>query len=261
MSDANLLRLIIAAFGALLIAALYFFGRPRKPDQGRMKPAAPRRAPAAAGGRVEPHIGDGPADLDEAGSPTIEIDGEQLELPSLRAEPPASAIDDDRAPSPSPSSTTGRRPADARFERIVTLYVAARDGGSIAGPELVVAAEKVGLEYGDMGIFHRLVENRPDLGPVFSVASMVKPGSFDMARIGELRTPGLTFFMTLPGPASALDAWDAMLPAAQRFAELLDAQVLDAEHNALGRQTIQHLRDDLRAFDRAQERAVIKPRR
>jgi cell division protein ZipA len=258
MSDANLLRLIIAAFGAMLIAALYFFGRPRKPDQGRMKPAAPRRAPASAGGRVEPHIGDGPADIDEAGSPTIEIDGEQLELPSLRAEPVDDVALADALP---PSSTTGRRPADARFERIVTLYVAARDGGSIAGPELVVAAEKVGLEYGDMGIFHRLVENRPDLGPVFSVASMVKPGSFDMARIGELRTPGLTFFMTLPGPASALDAWDAMLPAAQRFAELLDAQVLDAEHNALGRQTIQHLRDDLRAFDRAQERNVIKPRR
>jgi cell division protein ZipA len=257
MSDANLLRLIIAAAGALLIAALYFFGRPRKPDQGRMKPAAPRRA-ASAGGRVEPRIGDAPAEAGDEDAPSrIEIDGEELELPSLRADP------DDAAPGAAAplSSSTGRRPADARFERIVTLYVAARDGGSIAGPELVVAAEKVGLEYGDMGIFHRLVENRADLGPVFSVASMVKPGNFDMARIGDLRTPGLTFFMTLPGPASALDAWDAMLPAAQRFAELLDAQVLDAEHNALGRQTIQHLRDDLRAFDRAQERNVIKPRR
>jgi cell division protein ZipA len=52
-----------------------------------------------------------------------------------------------------------------------------------------------------------------------------------------------------------------MLPAAQRLAELLDAQLLDAEHNALGRQTIQHLRDELRAFDRARERSVIKPRR
>jgi cell division protein ZipA len=256
MSDANVLRLIIAAVGVLLIAALYFFGRPRRPDQGRMKPAAPRRA-AAGGSRVEPRIGDAAPEIDEDGPTTVEIDGESLELPSLHASP---AEVEHHASTP-PSSATGRRPADARFERIVTLYVAARDGGTIAGPELVVAAEKVGLEYGDMGIFHRLVENRADLGPIFSVASMVKPGSFDMARIGELRTPGLTFFTTLPGPVCALDAWDAMLPAAQRFAELLDAQVLDAEHNALGRQTIQHLRDDLRAFDRAQERNVIKPRR
>ena len=85
------------------------------------------------------------------------------------------------------------------------------------------------------------------------MASMVKPGSFDMARVGALRTPGVTFFMTLPGPLPALDSWDMMLPAAQRVAELLDAQ-----HNALGRQRIQHIREELRAYDRKQERNVIK---
>jgi cell division protein ZipA len=79
-----------------------------------------------------------------------------------------------------------------------------------------------------------------------------------MARVGALRTPGVTFFMTLPGPLPALDSWDMMLPAAQRVAELLDAQVLDEEHNALGRQRIQHIREELRAYDRKQERNVIK---
>jgi cell division protein ZipA len=87
---------------------------------------------------------------------------------------------------------------------------------------------------------------------------MVKPGSFDMINISDLRTPGVCFFMTLPGPLGALDAWETMLPAAQRLAELLDAQVLDSAHNALGRQTIQHLRDELRAFDRKAEKNVIK---
>ena len=33
--------------------------------------------------------------------------------------------------------------------------------------------------------------------------------------------------MALPGPLSALDAWDALLPTAQRMAELLDAIVPD----------------------------------
>jgi cell division protein ZipA len=90
---------------------------------------------------------------------------------------------------------------------------------------------------------------------------MVKPGSFDLTRVQELHTPGISFFMTLPAPMSALDAWDAMLPTAQRMAELLDALVLDEERNALGRQRIAHIRDELRAYDRQREQQYIKPNR
>jgi cell division protein ZipA len=129
----------------------------------------------------------------------------------------------------------------------------ARDGGFFTGADLVVAAEKAGLEFGDMGIYHRLLDGKRELGPIFSVANMLKPGNFDLSRLDTLRTPGLSFFMTLPGPLSALDAWDAMLPTAQRLAELLDSQVLDEERNALGRQRIAHIRDELRGWDRGHE--------
>ena len=105
-----------------------------------------------------------------------------------------------------------------------------------------------------MNIFHRLVDNHPEQGPVFSVANLVKPGSFDMAAIQDLRTPGISFFMALPGPLAALDAWEAMLPTAQRMAELLDAVLLDEERNALGRQRISHIREDLRNYDRKQQK-------
>ena len=105
-----------------------------------------------------------------------------------------------------------------------------------------------------MGIFHRLVIGKVVDGPVFSMANMVKPGNFDMSRLDETRTPGVTLFMTLPGPLPALDAWEMLLPTAQRLAELLDAQ-------ALGRQRIAHLRDELRAWDREQERNQIRPGR
>ncbi len=123
-----------------------------------------------------------------------------------------------------------------------------------------MAAEKAGLTFGDMGIFHRLMPGKPHSGPVFSMANMIKPGNFDMRRVDELRTPGISFFMTLPGPLPALDAWDAMLPTAQRLAELLDGNVLDEERNALGRQGVAHIRDELRAYDRKQERSQIRLR-
>ena len=94
------------------------------------------------------------------------------------------------------------------------------------------------------------------------MANMVKPGSFDMSKLDDAcRRRASRLFMTLPGPLPALDAWEMLLPTAQRLAELLDATVLDEERNALGRQRIAHLRDELRAWDRKQERNQIKPGR
>ena len=135
----------------------------------------------------------------------------------------------------------------------MTLYLAARAGQTLHGPDIVVAAERAGLVYGHMGVFHRLVEGHPERGPVFSVANIMKPGSFDMANIHELQTPAIAFFLTLPASVAALDAWDTMLPTAQRMAELLDGVVLDEQRNAIGRQRIAHIRDELRAYDRQRE--------
>jgi cell division protein ZipA len=162
------------------------------------------------------------------------------------------------APRIPPRSDLGKRPAQLPVERIVSLFVMAREGQAFNGTDLIVAAEKAGLEYGDMGIYHRLVIGKREAGPIFSVANMLKPGSFDLTRLDALRTPGLSFFMTLPGPVTALDAWDAMLPAAQRLAELLDGQVLDEERNALGRQRIAHIRDELRGWDREHDGGEIR---
>lgn len=187
-------------------------------------------------------------------------------VPVAAPAPPSPAPVAAPAPIPQPNrlplrSDLGRRPAQMPVERIVTLFVVAREGTSFNGPDLIVAAEKAGLEFGDMGIYHRLVDGKRELGPIFSVANMLKPGSFDLGRLDALRTPGLSFFMTLPAPLPALDAWDTMLPTAQRLAELLDGQVLDEERNALGRQRIAHIRDELRGWDRDHEGQEIHLRR
>ena len=180
--------------------------------------------------------------------------------PSVAQAPTASAPASAPAPAPRipPRSDLGKRPAQMPVERIVSLFVIAREGHHFNGADLIVAAEKAGLEYGDMGIYHRLVDGKRELGPIFSVANMLKPGSFDLSRLDALRTPGLSFFMALPGPVTALDAWDTMLPTAQRLAELLDGQVLDEERNALGRQRIAHIRDELRGWDRDHDGGEIR---
>ena len=245
----NEMRIVLLVIGLVVLALIYLFGRPRKPGQGR-RTQAPRRG---NGERVEPTLdGEGGIDLGEEDSPRA---GEQLDL---LGEPASEEHVPPRAKAPA-KPLVGVRP-DVPVERIVTLFVSARAGHLIDGPDLVVAAEKAGLVFGDRGIFHRMHAGKHEQGAIFSMANLVKPGSFDMARISELETPGVTFFMVLPGPLTALDAWDALLPTAQRMAELLDAIVLDEKRNALGRQGIAHIRDELRAWDRKQESGQIRMR-
>ncbi|MCW4455468.1 cell division protein ZipA [Flavobacterium sp. MXW15] len=231
MSDMALLRIGILAAGLLLIAAIFLFGRPKKPAQGRRKePADSERT------RHEPvlgeHDGVSPAAADLG-------TGEGVSQPEL-------GLPDVDAP---PASELGKR-VSQDFDKIVSLYVAARAGEVLRGEDIVVAAEKTGLVFGHMNVFHRLVEGHPERGPIFSMASIMKPGSFDMAGIREMQTPAIAFFLTLPAPLTALDAWEKMLPTVQRMAELLDGVVLDDSRNALGRQRIAHIRDELRAYDR-----------
>ena len=243
MSDMTLLRMGILIAGLILIAAIFWFGRPRKPGQGKRLPrnASPKDAEST---RLEPTLGEqieaGLADGDpRGGEATTQA---ELDLFDRTLEGGGTV----------PTTELGKR-ANEDYEKIVTVYLAARSGSVLNGADIVVAAEKAGLVYGYMGVFHRLVERRPEQGPVFSMANIKSPGSFDMGAIQTLETPAVAFFLTLPAPVPALEAWETMLPTVQRMAELLDGIVLDDQRNALGRQRIAHIRDELRAYDRQRE--------
>ena len=233
MSDTALLRIGILAAGLLLIAAIFLFGRPKKKPQGRRVESAE----PTSGERREPVLGDdGVTVADGRVEPGLGPEGEQAELGLADTDAGA-------------ASDLGKR-ATQDFDKIVSLFVAARAGEQLRGEDIVVAAEKTGLVFGHMNVFHRLVEGHPERGPIFSMASIMKPGSFDMANIRAMETPAIAFFLTLPAPLTALDAWEKMLPTVQRMAELLDGLVLDDSRNPLGRQRIAHIRDELRAYDR-----------
>jgi len=232
------LRIGILVAGLILLAAIWYFGTRPRQGQGRKLAREGRgdgeRMEPTLGAQIERELAEGPDGDNEAIV--------QTEMDLL----------DGAVGAASPNSELGKRTSDD-FDKIVTLYIAAKAGQVLRGPDIVVAAEKAGLTYGHMNVFHRLVESHPERGPIFSVANIRKPGSFEMSEIQALETPAIAFFLTLPAPVSALDAWDAMLPAAQRMAELLDGVVLDEQRNALGRQRIAGLRDEMRAWDRENE--------
>ena len=196
MSDIWLLRIGILVAGVILFGTIWYFGtRPR--GQGR------RLAPGERDDRLEPTLGAQlERELAAAGdySSDAAVQSEMDLLDSAVGSTAGAA-----------ASEFGRR-ANDDYDKIVTLYVAARAGQTLRGPDIVVAAEKAGLTYGHMNVFHRLVDGHPERGPIFSVANIKKPGSFEMSEIQSLETPAIAFFLTLPAPIPALDAWDTMLP-------------------------------------------------
>ncbi len=254
MGEMTLWRIIIGIAGLALLVAIYFYGRPKRLEQGKRLPEARR----GDGTRVEPTLKDSleaeDAREQDARDP-LDESAIQTELELLERTLASDAATSSASAAHAPVNAQQGMRRERQFDKIVTLFVAARDGQMLRGPDLVVAAEKAGLVYGHMHIFHRLVDGHPEQDPIFSVASMIKPGHFDIGRIQTLQTPGVSFFMTLPAPVPALDAWETLLPTAQRMAELLDGIVLDEERNALGRQRIAHIRDELRAYDRQREKA------
>lgn len=232
MSDMAMLRIGILIAGLILLVAIFFFGRPKKASQGRRLEPSERDST-----RVEPSLAaDSLQESDYSGDNVVQP---ELSLPG----------DATGAP---PDSDLGKRP-NQDFDKIVSLYVAAKAGQMLRGEDIVVAAEKTGLTFGHMNVFHRLIEGHPERGPVFSMANILQPGSFDMANIREMETPAIAFFLTLPAPMTALEAWEKLLPNVERMAELLGGVVLDDSRNALGRQRIQHIREELRAYDRQHE--------
>lgn len=131
-------------------------------------------------------------------------------------------------------------------ERIIALHVMSQEGKRFNGADLLQAFMNVGLQFGDMNIFHRLQEGS-DV-PVFSLANAVEPGTFNIAAMEETTTPALLIIMTLPHRMDALEVFDDMLASARKLSEELNGRLCDDHRSVLTRQAIDDLRASLNVY-------------
>jgi len=133
---------------------------------------------------------------------------------------------------------------------VFMLNVIARSPTGFNGGDILHILLACDLRFGDMSFFHRY-EQQAGLGPIqFSVANMMQPGVFDLDDMSDMNTPGLVFFLTLPGPEDMMQAFDYMLETAQAVARNLEGDVLDESRSAMTSQTLEHSRQKIRDLER-----------
>ena len=208
------LRLLLLLFGVLVIAGVYLYTRrQQQPDQE--EPPVERRTPTISGAPDEPTIAD-PEPLEELVDDTVD------------------AVDDGEEPPPP--------------QKIVTLRLVAKDRGAFAGDELILSLRGIGMRHGKFGIFHR-IDGDDDERTVFSAASLIEPGSFDLENIKEQEIPGISLFLVLPGPVEGAEAFDMMMEAARTIAQSLDGELLDESGSTLSIQRERYMREEIVQFE------------
>jgi cell division protein ZipA len=191
--------------------------------------------------RLEPEIDPLFAEIDQTAAPSSSRPLSMAD--ATEAIEPTAIEGEGSAAAESPPSH--RRPPRVAEDprRVVVLNVVAGEQ-DFAGEAVRAALADAGLEFGEWQIFHYYAPGR-DEPPLFSLANMVKPGSFDPDRMDALPIPGLSLFLVPAGDDGDIPAFDAMLMTARRLAERLEGEVRDARRSVLTRQAIGLIREQL----------------
>ena len=172
---------------------------------------------------------------------------EETEIPEHRVAP---TFGDDEAVAPDPQLDDHgieHEEEDAAPQKIVTLRLVARERSAFAGDELVLALRGIGMRHGKFGIFHR-VDGADDEATIFSAASLVEPGSFDLTNLKDQQIPGISLFLVLPGPIDGAEAFDMMMEAARTIAQTMNGELLDESGSTLSIQRERYMREEIIQF-------------
>src|ERR1700722_5223350 len=277
------LRWILLALSLVLLAGIWWWGRRRSsqaPGDAQLREITPTVEPQrpAAGPRETLSANEAEPET-EWGVPPFEplsihthdyehvpvLDGPMMvsadPAPSMNAAPsmapaaPAAALAaapvPGRVPTLQPESAERsavapvQTPNASEQQKIVTVRVCAPGEVRWSGAMLLSALELHGLAYGRYQVFHR---RHVDGRSLFCVASLIEPGTFDVARMSAEEFRGITLFAVLPGPVEPLLTVDELLGAARGLAQELSGMVQDNKGMPLSPQRAAALRDDVARF-------------
>jgi hypothetical protein len=195
------------------------------------------RSPTAAAPFIE--LEPVPRDDEPAGDARADV---SVELGMGAAAPPARRSpehSDRHAVMKPPSADTSEK------QKIVTVRVCAVGDRRWAGADLRNALEALGLDYGRHQVYHR---THDDGRTIFSVASLVEPGTFDLSTMPREQFRGVSLFAVLPGPLEPMPTVEALLASARDLSRALSGTMQDARGIPFSPQRTEALLKDIARF-------------
>ena len=216
------LRWLLLLIGIGVIAAVYIYTRYKPHIDGRIRTMPFRKEPSIGGSSIDGST-EGPIDAEHlSAGESMAGSGPDMPPPSITSEP----------------------------RKVVAIRLMSRETAGFAAERLILILRELGLRHGQFGIFHRMDKGDDENSvAVFSVASLLEPGSFDLTKIKTESYLGVSIFLTLPGPCAGVSAFEDMMDLARELAQRLDGYLLDEQGGTLSIQRERYMREEIIHFE------------
>lgn len=238
--DRDTVRIILLVVGAIIIAGVYVWGRfkPRfldlmaRRDEFNKLTVEKDRSVRAESGSDEESGGQ------TTGEPAVE---EEIRAYTGRIEGARVSASQDTNGSPQEVDKERAMGLGAPF--IIQLSVVSEGREWFRGEDLRDALINLDLVYGEMGIFHRYDPEYRE--PLFSVASLVEPGTFPVSDMGSFRCPGVVFFFQPAKVPNPMEVFDDLVDTCRALAAVLGGTIRDQNRARVNETAIVQMRERL----------------
>jgi len=230
--EENSLRLVLLGVGVVILVGIYLYDGWQK----KRRLTLAERKSADREEKVEPFIAS-----EEVLQPSIENEP-VIQEPSLQEVDTIESVK--VAPDPDPVAVIEDIPV-AQQAMVVQLAVIAKPELTMAGEELKGMFTQLGLEYGDMDVFHGYHGQGDERIQSFHVTNILEPGTFPNDSMAGFESTGLMLFFQTSDAVDSIAVFNDMLTTAKALAERFNARLVDAEMNELVDEKIETIRSQL----------------
>ncbi len=210
--DKTTLRIVLAVAGVLLLVGVFLW------DYWKKR----RRELKDTFETLDQALPENDFELDE-------IDAVSLNPAEENVTPDVDVADAEQAGAETARELPDETPPPPNLPEVIQISVAAPRNQPFRGPELLQVLSDLGFEYGEMEIFHY----RRGGETLFSLASLVKPGTFPIEAMADFHTPGVTLFMQPPLLKRPLEAFEIMVESCHTIAQRLGGSEWDERRQPL----------------------------